>query len=453
MESTSLDPCATPETTNSDRKFIARKRPQKAMEGVGHILMLWVHRSYGKGLLPSLRSLPMLMTIADAVDADGRWCYLLLETMVERSHGLLSLSSAKRALKDLMRAGLIGKLDRRQTLAFFARDIAAGRSIHHLPCVWELLIPAEDFPEPVLAEINAFRIELGEEPITPENRPKLTKPVRVQNDPTPRSDRPTDLFPEDHSTSETPSSVRGCVGTGEQTRQTPPSGPHARIARIPDRFLFDPVADRRRLGRAVDDLARQGLGVSDLVALFRGMEQLTRPFPALMRRLRSLEAAQAFLNGSLGRGVTPDGLPAPAWPSSTPEGGDPLDHPPRFKVDARGTALGTCPVHHSIRNVPGGFCSGCGHPCRSVPGEVVHPPVRPRPELEPGPEPEPEPEPGGEGHRDPVEVPDVDPELMERMRASFANAGSTPRTEPEPAPAYPPARRRIIDDLRQRLAA
>ena len=442
MESTSLSPCATPETTDSARNFIARKRPQKAMEGVGHILMLWVHRSYRKGLLPSLRSIPMLMTVADAVDADGRWCYLLLETMVERSHGLLSLSSAKRALKDLVRAGLIRKLDRRRTLAFFARDIAAGRSVHHLPCVWEVLIPAEDFPEPVLAEINAFRAELGEGPITPENRPKLSKPVRVHNDPTPRSDRPTDLSPGDHSTNEPPSSVRDCVGTGEQTRQIPPSGPHARIARIPDRFLFDPVTDRKRLGHAVDDLARQGLATSDLTALFRGMERLTRPFPALMRRLRSLRAAQAFLNGSLGRGIL-DGASSPAWPPSALKHGDPFDDPPRFKVDARGTALGTCPVHYAIRNVPGGFCSGCGHPCRSVPGEVVHPPAPPRPE----------PEARGEDRGDPTEDPDIDSELLERMRESFADTGSAPPTEPEPALAYPPARRRIIDDLRQRLAA
>ena len=84
------------------------------------------------------------------------------------------------------------------------------------------------------------------------------------------------------------------------------------INRIPDKFLSDPVADRERLGRAVENLLRQELSAGATRALLSGVERLGRPFPALMHRLGSLRSARAYLDGVLGRGIH---APAAAVPS------------------------------------------------------------------------------------------------------------------------------------------
>ena len=167
MESTASALARTSETPNPPGFSPARKRPRGAFEGVGHILALWVLRLYRKGLLPTARSFMLLSALADIVDVDGRWCFYHLENLTQRCNGFLSVSSVKRAIDDLVDAWPARKLDRSQTLDFFADDIARGRSVYRLPCVLELLVPAESYPEPVLAEINECRTVLGEEPITP----------------------------------------------------------------------------------------------------------------------------------------------------------------------------------------------------------------------------------------------------------------------------------------------
>lgn len=447
MESTATASFGASETPNPTGLSPARKRPQGAFKGIGFILAVWVQRMQRKALLPTRGSLSALLAIADVVDPDGRWCFFFLGNLAERCGGTLSLSGLKRAIDDLVKAGLARKLTRAETLAFFAQDIARGRSVHHLPCVLELLIPAEDYPEPVLAEINACREELGEEPLTPHNRPPLKRRrTRAQIDPTPSSDRPTDCFPGDGSEEEVGGSVRDCVSTGEQNRPQRTDGPHGHIAHIPDHRLLDPGPDRKRLGRAADDLIRQGLGVWDLNALFRGVEELKRPFPALMHRMHSLGTARAFLDGSLGRGVNAPGASPVAWP--TTEDADLFAREPEFDVDAQGKATGTCPDHPGIRNVPGGTCAVCGIPCRTVPGELMHPPAPPG--LTPSPVPEPfVPEPGGEAP--PGEEADIDLDLLERMRASLMGAGATSVESPEPTHAYPPTRQAIIDNTHREL--
>ncbi|GAB3712669.1 hypothetical protein [Nocardiopsis nanhaiensis] len=175
MESTASNLSSASETPNPARFSAPRKRPQGAFKGVGFILANWVQRMHRAGLIPTLRSLSALMAISDAVDVDGRWCFFLLENLAGRSGGTLSVSSLKRAIDDLAAAGVVRKLTRSETLDFFAEDINRGRSVYQLPCVLELLVPAEDYPELVLAEINACREELGEEPLTAHNRPPLTR--------------------------------------------------------------------------------------------------------------------------------------------------------------------------------------------------------------------------------------------------------------------------------------
>ncbi|WP_017586269.1 hypothetical protein [Nocardiopsis ganjiahuensis] len=381
---------------------------------------------FSQGLLPTLRSLAALTAIANAVDADGRWCFFLLENLAQRSSGTLSVSSLKRAIDDLAEAGIVRKLTRSETIDFFAEDIRKGRSPYRLPCVLELLVPAEDYSELVLEEINACRARLGEEPLTAHNRPRLKRRrTPAQIEPAPSSDRPTDCFPGDGSDAEVDSSVRGTSSTGEQNRQKPRSGPFGIIDRIPNTLLADPVADRERLALAVDKLLRQGLGEADVRALFSGMERLRRPFPALMWRLRHVKAACDYLNGSLGRGIHGSGLPVP--PRLEPEEDDPFARPEQFPLDSQGKATGTCPEHLTVRNVPGGTCAICGRLCRSVPGELVHEPV-------PGAAALPE---GVSVLRavdrlSPEEKAALDSELLERMGESLSGAGRAHSFEPVP---------------------
>ena len=465
MESNASAPAKAPETPNPLGFSPARKRPLGAFEGVGHILALWVLRLYRKGLLPTPRSFMLLSALADIVDVDGRWCFYYLENLPERCNGFLSVSSIKRAIEDLVEAGLIRKLDRWETLAFFAADIARGRSIYRLPCVLELLIPADAYPEPVLAEINACRAALGEEPITPYNRPSVKSKTRVHREPGPSSNRATDSFPGDSSGNGAGGSVRGSASTGEEERQRRQNGPYGIIARIHDRFLANPQVDRHRLALAVDNLLNQGLGVEQARALLSGLDGVRRPFPALMFRMRGLAAAHAFLAGTMGKGMDASGSswagPSTNWPTTGEA--EPFAQPERFLLDSRGKADQTCPVHQSTRNEPGGACAICGRRCRSVPSELMHEPVPepadlPQDRLPDPTTPEVEPEPGL------PEVPEegLDPRLQELIAASLAEAGgSAPPPPPPPVPDASPWRdldsgisptsRAILEGLRAEL--
>lgn len=161
------------------------------------------------------------------------------------------------------------------------------------------------------------------------------------------------------------------------------------LARIPDRLLLNPEADRITLGRKAESLLRAGLGTGQLRALLSGIEGLGRPFGALLLRLASLKNAIAFLDGKLGRGVHRPWGSSTIWPEpgegfgteptgfepTGPDQGDPFDVPPEFVVDVNGAADKTCPEHPGVRNVPGGCCALCGGPCRSTPKEILHPPA------------------------------------------------------------------------------
>ncbi|SIO90962.1 hypothetical protein [Nocardiopsis sp. JB363] len=462
MDSTASAPAKAPETPNPPGFSPARKRPLGAFEGVGHILSLWVLRLYRKGLLPTARSFLLMSALADIVDVDGRWCFYYLENLPQRCNGFLSVSSLKRAADDLIEVGLANKLDRSQTLEFFADDIARGRSIHRLPCVLELLVPAEVYPESVLAEINECRAALGEEPITPHSRPPFRPKTRAQDELGPSSDRATDSFPGDTSGNEVGGSVRDSASTGEEERQKQQNGPYGIIARIHDRFLSDPQPDRRRLTTAVDHLLSQGLGVEQARALFSGLDRLRRPFPALMLRMRSLEAAHAFLAGTLGKGMDASenswAGPSTIWPNTgEPE---PFALPELFLLDSQGKADETCPEHQSTRNEPGGACAICGRRCRSVPNELMHDPV-------PGPAAPPEDRRSDPGAPEPQpELPAVpeeglDPRLQGLIAASLNGAGGS---VPPPPPSVPdvspwktlgsgisPTSRAILDGLRAEL--
>ncbi|MFC9937977.1 hypothetical protein [Nocardiopsis alba] len=523
------------------------------MRGIGFIPGLWLQKARRERRFARMRAFCTATIIADAVDPDGGFCFFHLNTMVERSGGMLSLSSAQRGIADLIEAGMVRKLDPAQARIFFAREIARGRSPHRLPCVLELLIPMEDFPEPVLAKINEARAALGEEPLTRFNRPRLRPPPprpatrktdekkerreeeweddcdegrwdteapepfyeedldasrenalgeenpfhdegssyeedRGTGDPEPpdeedplalegertaestpgrsdmgpRSDRPTDLFPgEGFQEEEVAESVRGREGTGRaRPREEPPGeekprerrprgrGVYGRIALIPDGLLLDPPTDRERLEGAVERLTRRGLEPRELLSLFRGVESLRRPFPALMRRLRSPESARAFLDGRL----STFGVSGALDPRAAMEGADPSRDTPEFVLDSQGRANLTCPRHPSVRNVPGGTCAGCGGPCRSTPGEELPPP----PVADVGTEGVARETPEAAAAEEPREVEDFDPDpvLAARVRESLSRGGN-----PVPAPrgsekdsGFSARRREIIGRLRERLA-
>lgn len=487
MESTAPTPRATTERRDSARFFGPRQRPRGAMRGIGFIPDIWVNEAREAGLFPTSRAFIAATVIARAADLDGRWCFLCLDTLVSRSGHLLSLSVAKRAIADLVAAGLVRKLDPGQTRAFFAEDLRERtRSPDRLPLVLELLIPAEDFPEPVREEINAVRAALGEEPLDETTRPRIRKAATVRIDLGDGSNRPTHLYPIHLSSDERPDSVRRSPDTAEgpeaarsstHGRRSPhahprnahpphvqPSQGHPLLRHVPDAALNDPRADRAALTRALFRLRDAGLTAQELTALVRGAERLRRPFPALMLRLRGPAEARAFLAGALGRGITPttpwrSGIPAPRRPAEErgPDDGDPFARPPGFDVDARGTAVRTCPDHPGVRNVPGGACRACGGPCRSVPGELLHPPASPRPPEASGGGEEPDiAEPEGEGSCE------LEPALTERILVSLMGSGpiaadEAPARGAEPVrgttPAHPPARQAIIDRLRRQLAA
>ncbi|WP_460761501.1 hypothetical protein [Nocardiopsis oceani] len=375
--------------------------------------------------MPSLRSVSALIAIADAVDVDGRWCFYFLENLAKRSGGTLSVSSLKRAIDDLADAGIVRKLTRSETIAFFAEDLQRGRSTYQLPCVLELLVPAEDYPDLVLGEINACRAQLGEEPLTTHNRPPLRRrPTPAQVELTPSSDRPTDCSPGDCSGEGADGSVRGTSTTGEQTRQKPRIGLFGIIERIPNKLLSAPIADRERLARAVEKLLRQGLGEAEVRVLLSGLELLWRPFPALMKRLRDIRTARRYLDGTLGRGIHGANMPTPPWSDWGED--DPFAQPEQFLVDSHGKACGTCPEHPTVRNVPGDTCAICGRLCRSVPDELMH---------EPAPEPNASPQ-GGSVPEIPEHFPPedvaLDPQMLGQIAASLNGTGRTPADEPVP---------------------
>ncbi|WP_231391374.1 hypothetical protein [Nocardiopsis sp. CNS-639] len=85
------------------------------MRGIGFIPDIWVNEAREAGLFPTSRAFIAATVIARAADLDGRWCFLCLDTLVSRSGHLLSLSVAKRAIADLIAAGLVRKLDPGQT--------------------------------------------------------------------------------------------------------------------------------------------------------------------------------------------------------------------------------------------------------------------------------------------------------------------------------------------------
>jgi hypothetical protein len=189
----------------------------------------------------------------------------------------------KRAIDDLVEAGIVRKLTRSEIVEFFTGDIERGRSPYQLPCVLEILVPAKDYSERALSEINTCRARLGEEPLTAHNRPPLERrSTPAQVEPAPSSNRATDCSPGDCSGIEANSSVRGTSSTGEQIRQTPQSGIFDIINRIPNSCLSSPEADRNLLALALEKLLHQGLGEADARALFSGMERARRPFPMLI---------------------------------------------------------------------------------------------------------------------------------------------------------------------------
>lgn len=437
-----------------------RKRPLNAMRGIGFIPVCWLARALRSGLVPTPAAYTVATVIAEAADVDGRWCFLYLETMLERCGGILSLSTVKRSLNDLVDAGLVRKLSPERTREFFSADIASGRRwADRLPMVMELMIPAEAFPAPVVEEINHVRAELGEELLTEESRPYPPVVTRGHSDPDPGSERPTDLYPT-HLDPNTPvPSVRGTSTTG-RARETPdahdaaktrhePSGRALELlSHVPDAALHRPGSDRAALAQAVDRLIAQGLRQRELRPLLADVHALRRPFPALMRRLADLEQARLFLDGRLGAGVHRTGentwtgaVPLAAW-----EAGDLFDHPPEFVLDSQGRASQTCPEHPGVRNVPGGACGVCGDPCRSVPEEILHPPA-PTADTSPPPAPDPMAD-------DPVRECEIDPVQLRLMKESLEQAGHV-RAAPPPqdiTPALSPAARKAIGSVRARLA-
>ncbi|GAA4918024.1 helix-turn-helix domain-containing protein [Streptomonospora salina] len=352
-----------------------RKRPMGAMRGLGFIPSLWITTALKRGLIPSSRAHTVLAILADAVDADGRWCWLRITTIAARSGGTLSTSTVKRALADLEQARLIRRLPKSAVHAFFADDLAAGRRTgDRLPDVIELLIPASAFPTQTVEEINAVRAELGECPLTPTTRPDhaSTNMGHAAEHPgrDAGSDRSPDLCPEDpHPQTTSPTGPPSSTGTiPERSARIPeprlPDPPargtsadpapseaalHA-LRLVPDAALAFPNADRRRLALRLDSLAAQGVSWDDLKATVAAADTATRPYAALMARLAGPASAHAWLARAPKRAEKPTGEPdSPA---------------PEREISA------VCPSHPSIRPL----ASGCPLCAAAAPGRsTAHP--------------------------------------------------------------------------------
>lgn len=438
MESTLDQPRDAAEIAESHGAYKCVKRPQGVMKGIGFIASIWLTQALESGLFPTTRSYTLASIIAKACDSDGRFCFCYLETLVDRCGGTMSASTIKRAIKDLIKMGLLRKLNRRQTRAFFWEDLSAGRRwADRLPCVLEVLIPASAFTEQNLAEINEVRARLGEEPLNAITRPYPSVGTTGHVGFDDGSGCACNRCPGYCFENEDPGPFRDSETTGEQKPRIRPDGPFGLIARISEKFLSDPETDRERLCMAVENLLRQGLSVHEACSLLAESEKLHRPFPALMQRLHSLANARAFLDGKLGQGVHRPWSAKVEWPGPAQqdeEDSDPFDQSPRFVVDAQGKADKTCPEHPGVRNHPGGRCDLCQGPCRDVPGEIVHPPASapvsgdsgegqralsglipsPRSGQDPSPPPV-----------DPLQE-SLDPELLERMGASMERGTRAP---------------------------
>lgn len=487
MESTLSLPRPVSETGISVGSFIARQRPRGVMDGIGFAPALWVCDQLRTGLFPSHKAYFVALAIAQAVDADGRWCYLLQETMAQRTSNFLSPSSIKRGLSELLQAGIVRKLAPLATRIFFAEDLASGRRrADNLPAVLELCIPAREYSPLALAQINQVRRDLGEESLDENTRPPLTPAGKAQRpgpsagpvvprprapEPTPPpqngthqsdvpeqvtaahcerhegSQGPTDLFPNNLSTTGAGACVRGTSSTGAE--------PLELIARIPNALLTNPRTDRQALRGAVHDLAAAGLPNEQISALLGGADRLRRPFPGLMSRLSSLKRAQQFLAGRLGQGVHQPLWPAPQWPAGT------VTDEPEFDLDPRGLAPRTCPDHPGVRNEPGTACRVCSRPCRTAPGQgpPESPPSVPAPRpgawaADPDPKSPPSPLEVGPDLEPELEPAYPDPALAQQIQHSLQQAGkATTQPPPEPAPpAHPPQRRALLQSLRQRLS-
>ncbi|WP_116245790.1 hypothetical protein [Nocardiopsis sp. FIRDI 009] len=366
------------------------------MSEVGFVPLFWLTQAINDGLLPNSRACLVALAIAGAVDPDGRWCFLHRDTIIRRCGGHVSTSTVGRALNDLEEAALIRRLPRHQVRDFFAEDVASRvRSADRLPDVVELMIPASAFPDRALAKINEVRAETGEEPLDANSRPHPGAGTTRHREPPPRhvdapdaSDRPTDLSVTDSFSHDSSPSVRarepqdGSVAAKAADCPTAPQ-----LARIPDAVLRDPRADRITLDRAARRVLDEGLTPGELTMVLGDATSARRPFPALMRRLRSPEDARAYLDGRLGQGVDRQrpapipaiprprsGATAPPPPPPLPAGEpDPPADPPAFVLDSSGKAARTCPDHPGIRNTPGGTCRACDRPCRTVPGEPMPP--------------------------------------------------------------------------------
>ncbi|MBE2999523.1 hypothetical protein IDM40_12520 [Nocardiopsis sp. HNM0947] len=465
------------------------------MSGIGFVPTMWVCDQLSAGLFPSFKAYLVALVIAKAADADGRWCFLRQQSMIERCSGFLSLSSIKRGLSELLEAGIVRALDPQPARDFFAEDLRLGRRrADNLPAVLELCIPAREYSPHALAQINRVRQDLGEEPLDETTRPPLTparleprpsapapsvvpRPRDPESTPTPQngtqqsdvpepataahcephegSQRTTDLSSNNLSSTGAGACVRGTSSTGR--------GPIDLIARIPNAALTNPHTDRQSLAGAVHDLAAAGLPTEQISALLGGADRLKRAFPGLMSRMSSLARAQRFLAGRLGRGVhgplwpAPPTWPAAQWPPDT------FTDEPGFSVDAQGRAARTCPDHPGVRNEPGGSCRVCSRPCRSAPGQ--DPPMSPPPVPAPRPgtwaaDPDPK-DPSSPSEAGPdleaepgLEAACPDPALAQQIQQSLQQAGKAstqPPTEPAPPP-HPPQRRDLLQSLRQQLS-
>lgn len=471
-------PAATPGTGFSAGPT---QRPRKCMSGIGFVKAIWLDEARAQGLFPTPRSYLVASAIAKICDADGRWCFMHLQTLARASGTGMSKRTVQRALEELIEAKIVRKLDAQQNRVFFWRRLSSQwHWAAHMPCVLELCIPARDFPQAQLEQINQVRRELGEELLDETTRPRLYPAPRKERRPRPkqapapgsnRADQDTatptpDIAESSYSTTEssegghcdiTPwtkcppdpssndlsspgadTSVRGTCTTGRRA--------HALIARIPDALLNNPAGDRDLLSRAVEALAGHGLDEQQLTALLSGADQLRKPFPGLMSRLSSPQRALTFLAGRLGRGTDPawpaTGPPPPAWPEY-PEYED-----AGFVLDGQGRAARTCPDHPGVRNTPGGTCRVCARPCRTEPDQPPPEPAPPagaRTEETTPQAAEPDPEPDCE----------ADPELARLMLQSLDQAGKAKTGEPAGTEAplrHPPARQATIDDLRRRLS-
>lgn len=108
----------------------------------------------------------ILMKLASHAGDDGCGAYPSIPSMARAC--LCDTETVKRRLRSLQKRRVIGLGDQ--------------RLVHHYPAnrrpkVYDLLIPAEWYSNDQLAKVNRQRVEVGLEPLTPENRPSLALPL------------------------------------------------------------------------------------------------------------------------------------------------------------------------------------------------------------------------------------------------------------------------------------